>query len=175
MENERLTSDDSDSFHCQSFAFSSAKAACYNSGMVDRPQQSGPVVTGAPSPLVWWGARRLHYNFGLLLAGILAFIGYVIICVTLLPRVLDTSEIEVSAFTTLSQGIAYLLAMGAANIFYFLGPLSERIIRPANVDRYRRICYRIGFWFSFLLPFSIPATLGVLVLFYPEYWEHNAP
>ena len=125
------------------------------------------------SSLAWWGARRLRYNIGLAVSGILAFICYATVCWTLLPRVLDPSEIpSVTAFTTLFQGIGYLLMMGVANLFYNLGPLSERVVRPANVDRYRTNCYRLGFWFSVLLPFSIPALLTMLALFYPGYWKH---
>lgn len=124
------------------------------------------------SSLVWWRARRLHYNIGLAVAGILAFVCYVIVCWTLVPRVLDTSEIKVTPFTTLFQGVGYLLMMGVANVLYYLGPISERVVRPANIERYRQNCYRLGFWFSVLLPFSIPTLLTVLVLFYPGYWKH---
>lgn len=120
----------------------------------------------------WWEARRLRYNVGLILAGILAFTCYVVVCFTLLPRVLDASEIEVNLFTTLLQGIGYLLMMGVANVCFSLGPLTERIFRPNNVEGYRRTCYRLGFWFSALLPFSIPALLTFLILFFPDSWKH---
>jgi hypothetical protein len=130
------------------------------------------MTTVDTSPLVWWRARRLRYNIGLAVAGILAFICYVIVCSTLLPRVLDASEIKVTVFTTLFQGVGYLFMMGVANVLYYLGPLSERVVRPVNVEGYRQICYRLGFWFSVLLPFSIPVLLTVLVLFFPGYWKH---
>ena len=120
----------------------------------------------------WWEGRRLHYNIGLFLAGILAFVCYVVVCFTLLPRVLDASEIEFSGFTALFQGVCYLLLMGLANVCYFLGPLSEWIFRPRDVQRYRRLRYRIGFWFSVLLPFAIPTLLTIQVLFFPGYWQH---
>ena len=109
----------------------------------------------------------MHFNTGLVLAGSFAFICYVVVCFTLLPRVLDCSEIKVTLFTTLFQGVGYLFAMGIANVCYFLGPISEYLVGPRNVERYRRICYRLGFWFSVLLPFSIPVFLTVLVLFFP--------
>jgi len=50
--------------------------------------------------------------------------------------------------------------MAIDNVFYFLGPLLERIIQPGNVDRYRQTTFRLGFWFSVLLPFTIPAVLA---------------
>lgn len=61
----------------------------------------GVMTTADIMPFAWWRARQLRYNVGLAVAGVLAFICYVIVCLPLLPRVLDSSEIEVSAFTTL--------------------------------------------------------------------------
>ncbi|MFZ1936995.1 MAG: hypothetical protein WCB27_16825 [Thermoguttaceae bacterium] len=124
------------------------------------------------SPFAWWESRRSHYNAGLVVAGILAFICYVVVCFTLLPRVLPSSEIKVTPFTTLFQGVGYLFMMGAANVCYFLGPISECLVGPANAERYRQVCYRLGFLFSVLLPFSIPVLLTILVLFFPGHWKH---
>lgn len=124
------------------------------------------------SSVAWWESRRLRYNVGMAAAGVLAFICYAGVCFTLLPRVLDASEIEVSLFTTVFQGVGYLFVMAIANVCYFLGPLSERIVRPGNVQRYRRISYHLGFWFSVSAPFSIPLLLTVLILFFPGYWKH---
>ena len=123
------------------------------------------------SPFAWWNAHRLRYNVALVVAGILAFISYVAVGSILLP---PDADFEVTIFTTLFQGIGYLFMIGVANVFYFLGPLSERIVRPLDPDRYRRVCFRLGLWFSVLLPFSIPALLAVLALFHPSYWRHSA-
>lgn len=125
----------------------------------------------AESAFVWWASRRLHYNIGLVVAGIIAFVCYVVVCLTLLSRVLRPSEIKVTPFTTLFQGVGYLFMMGVANVCYFLGPVSECLFRPRNFERYRQICYGLGYWFSVLLPFSIPVLLIVLVLFFPDYWK----
>lgn len=130
------------------------------------------MTTADTTSLVWWRSRRLRYNISLAVAGVLAFICYVIVCSTLLPRVLTLSEIKVTAFTTLFQAVGYLFMMGVANILYYLGPLSERVVKPADVEGYREICYRLGFWFSVVLPFSIPVLLTILVLFFPGYWKH---
>jgi hypothetical protein len=118
------------------------------------------------SSTAWWRARRLRYNVGLVVAGILAFIAYAIVCITLLP---EDADVEITPFTMLFQGVGYLLMIGAANVCYSVGPLSERIVCPADPEKYRHICYRLGFWFSVLLPFSIPALLTVLALFDPGY------
>jgi hypothetical protein len=123
-------------------------------------------------PLDWWESRRLRYNAGLLMAGRLAFISYVIVCCTLLPRAIPIGEIKITPFTTLFQAVGYLLAMGVANVCYFLGPLSEYILQPRNVDRYRRVCFRFGFWFSVLLPFAIPTSLVFSVAIFPEHLQH---
>ena len=113
----------------------------------------------------WWGARRFRYNCGLVVAGILAFVAYVIVGSTLLPA---DALFEVTIFTTLFQGIGYLFMMAFANLLYFIGPISESIISPADPERYRRICFQLGFWFSVVLPFSIPIILGALSLFQPD-------
>ncbi len=104
----------------------------------------------------WWSSRRPKYNRGLLIAGILAFVAYIVIGSTLLR---NNTEFEVTIFTTLFQGIAFLVMVAVANAFYSLGLISERIVSPKNPDQYRRICYRLGFWLSVLLPFSIPVLL----------------
>ena len=132
------------------------------------PKANTPGLVRPPTPaLIWWEARRGRYNVGLLVAGVLAFICYVVVCCTLLPQVLDASQIKITLFTTLCQGVGYLLMMGVANVCYFLGPLSESFFQPSDVERYRRICYLLGFWFSVLLPFGIPAWLTVGVVIFP--------
>ena len=112
--------------------------------------------------------RRRHYNVALLVAGMFAFIAYVAAGSTLLP---PDAEFEVTVFTILVQGIGYLFMIGIANVCYFLGPLSERLVRPHNPERYRHVCFRLGFWFSVLLPFSIPSLLAGLALFHPSYFS----
>jgi hypothetical protein len=110
----------------------------------------------------WWSARRLRYNVGLVVAGVLAFAAYALIGSTLSSRI----NFEVTVFTIFFQCIGYLLMIGLANVCYFLGPFSERIIRPSDPQRYRVVCYRLGFWFSVLLPFSIPMLLAMSALFH---------
>jgi len=130
-----------------------------------------PTATdSATSASAWWGARRRRYNVGLVVAGVLAFAAYVAVGSTMLP---PDADFEVTVFTTLFQAGGYGLLMGVANICYCLGPLSERLVRPRNVEQYRRTCFGIGFWFSVLLPFSIPATLAALAILNPTYWRHS--
>jgi hypothetical protein len=106
----------------------------------------------------WWEKRRLRYNVGLVIAGIFAFVAYAIVCTTLLP---EEADVEITVFTTLFQGLGYLVMIGIANLCFFLGPISERALKPADLDKHRQIFYRLGFGFSVLLPFSIPVLLAV--------------
>lgn len=120
----------------------------------------------AASPFTWWGARRLRYNVGLAVAGVLAFIAYSVVGSTMLPI---EDDFEVTIFALFFQGFGYLLMMAVANAFYSLGPLSECIVRPRDPARYRRICFGLGFWFSVLLPFSIPTLLALQAVFHWTY------
>ncbi len=96
------------------------------------------------------------------MAGILAFTAYATVGSTMLP---PDADFEITIFTTLFQGVGYLFMIGVANLCYFIGPLSESIVHPSDPERYRRICFRLGFWFSVSLPFSIPALLATLAVF----------
>src|SRR5258708_3158735 len=113
-----------------------------------------------PATESWWANRRLRYNIGLLVAGPLGFGVYAIA----ISRCIDlraSGDREMTILTTLFQGFAYLVMIGVANLCYYLGPWSERLVRPANVARYRKVVFRLGFWFSVLLPFTPAALLFV--------------
>ena len=128
-------------------------------------------ATFAEDSTTWWRARRLRYNGALVVAGILAFICYVTVAWTAIERI--DPGVEVTVFTTLFQGMGYLFAIGIANVCYYLGPVSERVIRPRDPARFRRIAYGLGFWFSVLLPFAIPALLLYLAWFHPDQFKHE--
>ena len=114
------------------------------------------------STLCWWGRRWLVYNLSLACAGILAFVCYATVVFTHLDAI---PEAEITGFTTLFQALGYLVLMCVANICFLAGPVSEKLIRPRNLDRYRLITYRLGYWFSVLLPFSVPVLLLCSVWF----------
>ena len=50
---------------------------------------------------------------------------------------------------------------------YNLGSWSESVIRPRDIDSYRRVTYWLGFWFSALLPFAIPALVAWSYIIHP--------
>ena len=114
------------------------------------------------TPFEWWGRHRARYNFALILAGIGAFICFVVIFEIFKHKM--GPEDEITVFTIAFQGAAYLIAIGLANICYFIGPVSEKIIKPKDVHRYRRNSYRMGFWGSFVLPFSVPIIMLIACL-----------
>jgi hypothetical protein len=117
-----------------------------------------------PSPWAteqWWAQRRRRYNVALLIAGILGFICYAA-AVQLCINLKAPGDWEITIFSTFFQGLGYLVMMGVANLCYYLGPQSERLLHPVNIARYRKITFQLGFWFSVLLPrlllfFSCPA------------------
>jgi hypothetical protein len=125
---------------------------------------------GPVSASEWWGRHRLRYNIGLVVAGFLAFACYVGV-VAWGDSIGAVPNAEINLFTTAFQEVGYLFMMAVANICYFLGPLSERIIKPTDLETYRRITFRLGFWFSVLLPFSIPGLLACLCLTRPSWWH----
>jgi hypothetical protein len=118
-------------------------------------------TTITESAAQWWGARRLRYNVALLLAGLGAFISYVALAWSFEEHL---NQVEVTAFTVAFQAIGYFVAMGVANVCYFLGPLSERVVRPANLKSYRTVTYTLGLWFSVALPFLVPAVLAYVIV-----------
>jgi hypothetical protein len=106
----------------------------------------------------WWARRRLRYNIGLLVAGALGF-GLYAVAISRCINLHAPGDWEITILTTVFQGFAYLVMIGVANLCYYLGPLSERLARPTNVASYRKTAFRLGFWFSVLLPFTPSAVL----------------
>ena len=67
---------------------------------------------------------------------------------------------EITLFTTAFQGLGFAFMVGIANICYLAGPLWESLLKPRNVERFRFVTFQLGFWFSVLLPFTIPASIA---------------
>lgn len=105
----------------------------------------------------WWADRRLKYNKGLVVAGLFAFLLYAIV-----GSLLIKDDFEITLFTTAFQGIGYLFMIGVANMFYGLGPLVDRLYNRQNDEGFRQRLFDFGYWFSFVLPFSIPLLIVVI-------------
>lgn len=113
----------------------------------------------------WWCEKRLLYNFGLVTSGILAFILYVIVGVNFIMPY--DNDFEITLFTLFFQGFGYLMMMGLANLCYNMGVYLD-LNNPENSEKFRKDLFKLGFWFSFLLPFSIPIML--LISYFSEFY-----
>ena len=109
----------------------------------------------------WWRKKRLNYNIGLILSGILAFILYLIVVEFVVLKSEKIWHGELTIFTIFMQGIGYLILIGIANLFYYLGPISELLIKPKNAENYRILGYRFGYWFSCGIPLLVPVFLFI--------------
>ncbi len=116
----------------------------------------------------WWNSRRLHYNKWLFASVLLSV---VLVCLVIFVglrvlRVLgaDPHPMYSSVSGAGLQLIGGLVFLVIANACYSLGPLLERLLRPRNVEKYRRVTYRLGLWLSIVLPLAIPFFLGCAVL-----------
>jgi hypothetical protein len=105
----------------------------------------------------WWASRRLKYNKGLVIAGLLAFLLYAIV-----GSLLIKGDFEITLFTIALQGLGYLFMIGVANIFYCLGPLVDGLYNRQNEEGFRQGLFNFGYWFSFVLPFSIPLLIVII-------------
>ena len=114
----------------------------------------------------WWKIKRRKYNIGLVIAGALAFISYVIVGETLILPYDD--EFEITLLTTFFQGVGYLLMIGIANLFYEFGLLFDKKFNKSNSEVFRKRLFNLGFYFSISLPFLIPIILVIqfFVIYY---------
>ena len=113
----------------------------------------------------WWSVRRLRYNVTLLIAAPI----FAVILLTVWWLFAERFPcLEITGVAVILWAILFLVAVGFANICYFLGPLSERLIRPRSVLVFRRRAYGAGVAFSLLLIFSPPVLSLLLAFFGPE-------
>ena len=127
----------------------------------------------------WWESRRRRYNLALVAAVSGAFVCYAFVIEWIGHTVQgphgEPADVEITIFTVLFQGLGYLLMMGVANLCYFLGPFSEKILRPRDSDRYRTIAYRFGVCFSVVLPFLVPLLLAIFAAYRPQDFYPTSP
>ena len=98
----------------------------------------------------WWWHKRWKYNKGLVIAGIVGFLLYCILGpIFIAPHAI---EFEETIFDIAFQGVAYLLAMIIANIFYSLGSIIDISFNKNNTQVFRERLSGFGYWFSVTLP-----------------------
>jgi hypothetical protein len=120
----------------------------------------------APPPPVgrreWWSAQRRRYNLAIILAAPVSGISLLVIWGVFEERL---PCLEITLFQIFAGVPLFALGLGLANVCYFLGPLSERIIHPRNTASFRHWLYGLGLAFSLLLVFSPPLVdLAVALL-----------
>lgn len=106
-----------------------------------------------------WQKNRIRYNIALIIAGFLAFISYCILGSLVIP----SPYFEITIFTTIFQGIMYIVMMGIANVGYTLFMYIDHLWNRCNVDALSHKIIFYGYWgISCVLPFSISILLYVL-------------
>ncbi|WP_183575200.1 hypothetical protein HDF18_14700 [Mucilaginibacter sp. X5P1] len=110
----------------------------------------------------WWSSKRIKYNKGLVIAGIVGFLLY---C-TLGPIFIapHAVEFEETIFDIAFQGVAYLIMMVIANVFYTAGSLIDISFNKNNSQRFRERLFALGYWFSVALPSVF--ILGIMLHFF---------
>ncbi len=107
--------------------------------------------TASVTPQQWWSAHRWRYNAILLIAAPTS-----LACLFLVWWLFE-SRLPCLEITGFSIGFGMLLfgvALALANGFYYLGPLSEILLKPRAAIRFRRSLFIFGTVFSVLLIFS---------------------
>ncbi|HEY2177894.1 MAG TPA: hypothetical protein VGH15_04870 [Caulobacteraceae bacterium] len=129
--------------------------------MTFTPTQSAGGVF-AQDVWTWWQARRLRYNLVLAGAGWAAYgLNAVLFYAWGRPIWRDWQG---AMSMTLFLGLGFLILMGAANVFYLLGPAVESVVKPAEPARFRATTFRMGLWGSAALPFVFPlVNLAILI------------
>ena len=113
----------------------------------------------------WWSAGRRRYNITLFIAAPISAVMLINVWWLFEERL---PCLEITGLVIIFWAMLFLVGVGFANICYFLGPLSERLIRPRNALAFRRRTYGAGVAFSLLLIFSPPILNFLLAFFGPQ-------
>ncbi|MCR8561268.1 hypothetical protein KXD93_26685 [Mucilaginibacter sp. BJC16-A38] len=108
----------------------------------------------------WWLYKRIEYNKGLVIAGIIAFALY---CVLSPIIIAPHEEFEETIFEMAFQGFAYFIMICIANVFYTLGWIVDTSFNKNNSLLFRNRLFALGYWFSFALPILL--ILSVMARF----------
>ncbi|MFD0794667.1 hypothetical protein ACFQZX_13655 [Mucilaginibacter litoreus] len=106
---------------------------------------------------LWWWDKRFDYNKGLFRAGFIAFMLYNILG----PIIIEPhEEFDETGVLVIVHGIAYLLIVCIANVFYTLGYLTDICFNKNNSSLFRQNLFAVGYWFSV----SLPIVLVLLIM-----------
>ena len=113
----------------------------------------------------WWLYKRIEYNKGLVIAGIIAFALY---CVLGPIIIAPHEEFEETIFEMAFQGFAYLLMICIANVFYTLGWIIDISFNRSSSLLFSKRLFSLGYWFSFALPILLILSVMVRFLIWGE-------
>ena len=112
----------------------------------------------------WWAAHRLRHNVVLLAAAPVSLVGLLVVVWLFESRL---PCLEITAFSLMVDGVLFLVGLGFANLCYFLGPISERVLRPSNAAAFRRRSFALGTGFSLVLIFLPVVGIVIAAAFGP--------
>ena len=109
----------------------------------------------------WWSKRRIKYNYGLIVSGIVSFLLFSMLADLLIPE----KYYEVNLFTMFFQGLWHLGFILIANVFYSLGFYIDKSFNKNNRKEFRINLFNIWFGLSVFIPFIIPILIVIQFLF----------
>ena len=119
---------------------------------------------GAVTCKAWWSRQRRRYNITLIVAAPISAVLLLAIWGLFEERL---PCLEITGFSILFGSILFLFGLAFANVFYCLGPLSERLVHPRNASVFRRSVYGMGLAFALLLIFAPPSLNLIAALLGP--------
>jgi hypothetical protein len=120
--------------------------------------------SAGPDRRTWWSGRRRRYNVSLIVAAAISAASQIAVWGLFEERL---PCVEITGLSIVFGGVFFLLGLGVANIFYFLGSFSEIALRPRQPIVFRRWAYRLGLSFSLLLIFLPTFALLIAGIFGP--------
>ena len=131
----------------------------------------------------WWERRRLRYNLWLIAALVGGGFTTLLVMDMFQDRIFAPIVDEKGKFIAYDDDIggvailgpccASVMGIGLANVCFFLGALCERFVQQEHVAAYRKWAWRLGLWFSCLLPFSVALLHLVFCLFFPQWYDRT--
>ena len=133
---------------------------------------------------VWWEQHRLRYNAALIGSVVIGGLSYVAILaqfgdvigrpiVDAGGHVVGHEAVDAAGIEGIAQCCGCVVAVGLANLFYFLGAVLEGNVPLHHVTAYRRRAWWAGAAFSCALPLSVPLLHLVCCLFFPGVYDHT--
>lgn len=121
--------------------------------MNDKPRVAAPRTVDQ-----WWSSHHLPYNPALMTT---AMIAYTINVTLLVVAPAAFPDVEFSLMMIFTDGILFTFGLAAANVCYLLGAATERMVRPRDVDRFRKFLFGAGLSFSIAL-LLLPTLMAIV-------------